>query len=405
MKQKVVIIGHGYTSRLGIIRSLALLDCDVTIIAMVFNDRLGRLIRFEGKPIDAYSKYVSRVLYCNFFDAEALVSLLIKKCSDPYQKPIIIPDSDFSASVVDWHQDQLKDYFLFPHINHCPGAVEHWMDKTTQKELAREIGLKVASGIVVEVSNQQYVFPDSVRYPCFTKALATISGGKQFLRECDDADELKRVLDKVASRFDTKVLIEEYKNIHTEYAVVGFSNGKDVVIPGVIEFVENSKSHFGIAREGKVTPLNGFESTIQLFKVFIQRIGFCGLFDIDFYESESELYFSELNLRFGGSGYAITKMGVNLPVMFVNHLLGKEDVDSYSSAINGSSCFINERMCMDDYLSGYLSEKDLWQIINASPIKFIYDDVDTAPFIRFKRYCRIQRLNRFRKTLKKKLKR
>ena len=57
MRQKVVIIGHGYTSRLGLIRSLADLDCEITVIAMVFNGWFGRLIRFEGgKPIDCRSK-------------------------------------------------------------------------------------------------------------------------------------------------------------------------------------------------------------------------------------------------------------------------------------------------------------------------------------------------------------
>ena len=279
------------------------------------------------------------------------------------------------------------------------------MNKINQKELAREVGLKVASGVVVDVSYNKYSFPDHVQYPCFTKALATVSGGKQFLRKCDNADELKRVLDKVAMRFDTQVLVEEYKCILKEYAVVGFSNGQEVVIPGVIEFVENCKSHFGIAREGKVIPLSGFETIVMLFKSFIQRIGFSGLFDIDFYESDGELYFSELNLRFGGSGYAVTKMGVNLPVMLVNHLLGKDDTDSYSLVVQDSSSFINERMCLDDYVAGYLNEKELWSIINASPIKFIYDEIDTAPFEKFKHYCRCQRFNRIRRTLKKRIKR
>ena len=133
-------------------------------------------------------------------------------------------------------------------------------------------------------------------------------------------------------------------------------------------------------------------------------IGFCGLFDIDFYESGGELFFSELNLRFGGSGYAITKMGVNLPVMLVNHLLGQENKNSYSLTINDSSSFINERMCLDDYITGYLSEKDFWRIISASPIKFIYDEVDTAPYSRFKHFCHLQRVNRFRRAINKKLK-
>ena len=58
-RQKVVIIGHGYTSRLGIIRSLASSGCEIIVVSMVFHGRMGRFLRFEGgKPIDCCSKYV-----------------------------------------------------------------------------------------------------------------------------------------------------------------------------------------------------------------------------------------------------------------------------------------------------------------------------------------------------------
>ena len=279
------------------------------------------------------------------------------------------------------------------------------MDKTNQKELAKVIGLNVVPGIIVDVAVGKYVFPNNIQYPCFTKPLISVRGGKLFFNKCIDADELKRLLDKVGLYGNAKILIEEYKNIQKEYAVVGFSNGRDVNIPGIIEFLANSKSHFGIAREGKVLPPDGFETTVSLFKSFISRIGYCGLFDIDFYESDGELFFSELNLRFGGSGYAITKMGVNLPVMFINYLLGKDKDNSYSLIINDTSTFINERMCLDDYVAGYINEKDLWSAIKNSPIKFIYDEIDTAPFDKFKRYCCVQRFNRFRRTFKKRIKR
>ena len=91
MKQKVVVIGHGYTSRLGIIRSLGVIGCDITVVAMVFQGRFGRFIRFNGgKPIDCHSKYVSRLLYCYAQGEEELVNLLLEKCTDKKQKVIII---------------------------------------------------------------------------------------------------------------------------------------------------------------------------------------------------------------------------------------------------------------------------------------------------------------------------
>ena len=64
MKQKVVIIGHGYASRLGVIRSVAQIGCEITVIAMTGYRRDGKTLNTR-KPIDCYSKYVSNVYYCH----------------------------------------------------------------------------------------------------------------------------------------------------------------------------------------------------------------------------------------------------------------------------------------------------------------------------------------------------
>ena len=400
MKQKVVIIGHGYTSRLGIIRSLAELDCEITVIAMVSHKFWGRFIRLNwGKPVDCYSKYVHQMYYCPLKDGEGLINLLLEKCVDSQQKVIVIPDTDFSAVVVDNNQDRLKEYFLFPHISHRQGSVVKWMDKDLQKSLAREVGLNVANSKIVNIINGKYDIPDDIDYPCFTKPVITIVGGKQYFRRCDTKDELAESLDFASREKNIKILVEDFKDISTEYAVLGFSDGKKVVIPGIIEFIANSKSHFGIAREGRVMPVTGFESLLERFKDFVQHMGFCGLFDIDFYESDGKLYFGEMNLRFGGSGYAITKMGVNLPAMLVKHLRGEDDA-LLPSVISGTATYVNERMCIDDWLS--ISENDYNSIINRAEIKFVCDDDDPAPYCHLNSIFRMQRIKRkLKKWLKK----
>ena len=74
MKQKVIIIGHGYTSRLCVIRSVAQLGCDITVIVIAGKKKDGSLN--TKKPIDCYSKYVNRILYCKS-DADMLIQLLL----------------------------------------------------------------------------------------------------------------------------------------------------------------------------------------------------------------------------------------------------------------------------------------------------------------------------------------
>ena len=393
MKQHVVIIGHGFTSRLALIRSLAELGCEITVVVTVLHGRLGRLVHFEGgKPVDCCSRYISRFLYCSGQKEDELIELILSKCVRSGQKTILVPDSDFSAAAVDRHQERLQEHFLFPHIGHKPGAVKHWMDKTVQKALAAEVGLPVAGGCTVPVRGGAYEMPAAVRYPCFTKPLATISGGKGFLRRCDDEAALRRVLDGVAQLFpDTDVLIEDYKPIDTEYAVVGFSDGEQVVIPGVIEFVENCRSHFGIAREGKIRPVAGFEALLAQFAEFVRRIGFCGLFDIDFWESGGVVYFDEMNFRFGGSGYAYTAMGANLPARFVHAMLGQPAV---TPDVQGTATFVNERMVVEDWNFLYLSEAQLREIIRRADIRFVYDERDPAPGRALERLIRRLRVKR-----------
>ena len=401
MRQKVVVIGHGYTSRLGIIRSLAELDCEITVIAIVFHGWLGRCFHFYGgKPIDCHSKYVHRMFYCIAKNEQRLIKLLLEKCSDPTQKVIVIPDSDFSAAVIDKNQEQLKEFFLFPHINHTPGAVEHWMDKTLQKKAAMEIGMNVANGQIIAIKNHAYILPQSITYPCFVKPLRTVGGGKKYLKRCGNESELINLLDEVASCMDIEMLVEDYKTIDNEYAVVGFSDGENVTIPCVMEFVTNTISHFGVAREGRIEFIAGFEPLLSQLKEFVKRVGFCGLFDIDFYESDCKLYFGEMNLRFGASGYAVTKMGVNLPAMLVKHLKG-EDYSGVTQRLANTATYVNERMCLDDWCYGHITENEFRMIIQKANIKFVYDDADMGPQIAFERKIKLFQTKRFLKKLLK----
>lgn len=178
--------------------------------------------------------------------------------------------------------------------------------------------MNVAEGVVIDIHDGEYNIPDTIQYPCYTKPLATMNGGKGGMHRCNNEKELTHALNEyITVRTQTgKVLAEQYKEIDTEYALLGFSDGKEVVIPGILKLLVVSRKNKGIALQGKVMPVEGFEEVIEKYKLLVLRIGFVGVFDIDFYESGGKLYFCEMNLRFGGSGYAITKMGVNLPVMF-----------------------------------------------------------------------------------------
>ena len=399
MAQKVVIIGHSFSSRLSIIRSVAQIGCEITVIVMTGFKRGGKTIN-DKKPIDCYSKYVSNVYYCLRTAKETLIQILLNHCADSQQKVVLIPDSDDTVVAIDNNRERLKDFFLFPHIIPQSGNLEYWMDKTHQKELAREVGLNTADLLqVIEIIDGRYDIPSGLTYPCFSKPLATMNGGKGGMRCCNDEEELADALDYIIIQYkikDVKVLIEDYKEIEQEYALLGFSNGKEVVIPAILRFLSVSKHNKGIARQGVVMPIDGFEELVDRFKQLILRIGFVGVFDIDFYESGGEFYFCEANLRFGGSGYAIIKMGVNLPAMMVKYLTG-EPIEEMNKYISGTAIYANERMCMDDWSYGYISKKEYHRILDGSDIRFIPDDNDPLPEQAYQKKFRTMR---FKKAIK-----
>ena len=388
---KVIVLGHSYLSRLAIIRALGEYGYNITVLIVAREKK--------NVQIDCCSKYVNRVLVCPSFDGYSLVNILLEKCVEKNEKPILIPTSDVTVSMIDDHQDKLKDYFLYPHVNNERGKMVHWMDKSVQKNLARKIGLNVVEYWEIEIKNQHFSIPDHITYPCFVKPQITIRGGKSLFKRCNDKEQLGRFIHEIAQHRDNiKLLIERFLEIDEEYAVVGFSDGENVIISGVIYLEQVSQSHFGVARLGKVLPVDSFQPLIDQFKSYVKTIGFVGLFDIDFLECQGTYYFCELNLRFGGSGDALTKMGVNLPVMLVEKL-STGSVRTFPPKITDQVTFVNERVCIDDWYRGFLSTKDYKYIEVRADFGFLENQNDPKPYLSFLNYRRKLWLKKIAKRL------
>lgn len=390
MSPKVIVIGIGFTSRLGMIRAVAETGAEIDVIVVGH----GRF-----KPVDCYSKYVHRYYYVKGNDKDRVLQILQEQCAKPNRKGILIPINDFAATVVDQNIDTLKEHFLFPHIHGRQGAVTEWMNKEKQKEVAKKVGLNVAKSVNVELKDGHYRLPEGINYPCFTKTRAYTKGYKFTLNRCDDEAALRKVLDRLAG-WDRPltIMVEDYKEILTEYAVVGFSDGKNVVIPGIIEILVMAKGDDkGVACQGKIMPNKGFEDLVEKFGKLILEIGFVGLFDIDFYLSEDEYYFGEINLRVGGSATAVLKMGVNLPAMFVRSLLGVS-FDDMKKEVDSEAVYVNERICLDNWYQGYMSRRDLDKLLTTSNISFVEDEADMKPEMAFKTALRMMRVKRMIKT-------
>jgi len=370
MKQKVIVVGIGFTSRLGIIRSLGELGYEVQVIVVAENK----------KPIDCYSKYVSKFYFFHGNNGDLIIQILLDKCVDEHQKPVIIPVNDFSASVIDNHLNELSKHFFIPNIRNQQGLIAEWMNKEKQKALANRIGLSTVNSKNIIITNHTYKIPEDIKYPCFTKTRAYVSGYKGTIYKCNNEKDLQLTLNNLSNKFEELVLmVEDYKEIEKEYAVVGFSNGNEVIIPGVIEIMSMAEGGVkGVACQGRIMEVGEFSDLVDKFSKFIKEIGFYGLFDIDFFLCKGIYYFGELNLRIGGSGSAVMKMGVNLPAMLVKSFLG-ESIEGMKKSITNSSVYINERICMDNCYHRQMTTKRFIRLIKSSDISFVDDKNDPAP--------------------------
>lgn len=401
-KNKIVVLGRNYTSLLGMIRAVGKLDCEVTVIRSV-NEipkkySLKNIIKsffYSNKQIEEYSKYVGNFLYTIESKPEYLINLLLNTFKND-KDVIIIPTDDFTASTIDLYQDRLKERFLFPNINNTQGEITKIMDKKIQKDIAINSNLNVAESYVVKVIKHNYEIPDKIKYPVFTKPLISFKGNKSFMKKCDNESELRDILNQIAEKIDCEILIEQFIEIEKEYAVLGYCNNNKVIMPGIIEMLESGTgAHKGVTLKGKVKKFSQNDNLYEKLSTFMSSLNFHGLFDIDLYESNGKIYFNELNLRFGASGFAITSSGCNLPKMLVDDLWHKTSL-SDSVEIN-ESIFINEKVNLEEYIAKKISYKKFKSLYENVKITFVYDKDDKLPYHIYKKMLFVAKIkNLFR---------
>ncbi len=382
------------------IRAAGLAGHDVDVI------RSGRYLpsgNRDIRDIDGYSRYVGGYTLAKEPDRQELVRAILSIEPENGEKIVLLPTDDYSASTIDENIETLRSRFLFPNIGMEAGKVTEVMDKSLQKSLAIKAGLPVADGWVIEIRDGRYVIPDGVRYPCFPKPQISFLGSKECMKRCCNETELRAVVDKVAAKADCPLLVEEFHQIDKEYAMLGFSDGEKVVLPAMIQLLQDGRgAHKGVTLQGKVMPPDAFADFFSKVEKFIRDLHFVGLFDVDSYESDGVLYFNELNLRFGASGYSITKLGVNLPQMLIATLEGKAFPEC-PQKVGRTAVFVNEKVASDDMNAGFITKSEYEDYISSADFTFIRSEDDIEPFRRYGRQVKIQALKNCVKTLLSKL--
>lgn len=384
---RVMVSGRNYCSNLTMARSLGKAGYEVEVLRIYQVRPKRRNIMKQLKP-DAYSDYVKGYYECvSRRRSRRIVNRLIK-LADPDRKMLLIPADDLVAYIADHYYDVLSEYYLIPNINETPDRICKLMSKEAQKDLAIKANLPVINSCVITAYKGVFDIPESVTYPCFIKPNISKNSSKSRMRKCDSEEELVEALTEFSQKKQIEMLVEDFVDIKKEYSILGVSTRDGVIGPGFFVAEEGGQQeHRGVAVVGKTLPTSEYQELIDSILKFIESLDFNGLYDVDLIETtDGKMYFVELNMRFGASGYAFTECGVNLPGMFADYMIKGKKLNLDCKVEETGKTFVSEKVLIEEYMKNRLSKEKLNEYLESVDIHFIMDDEDTKAYKHFKKF-------------------
>lgn len=376
---KVIIWGADDVNTLGLVREMGESGVDFLFLR-------------KGKAQAAsQSCYVTESHEVSTND-EAL-SYLIEtyKCAD--RKPIIITSGDGISAFINNNKDILEPYFIIPGCD-TKGTVEKYTDKNTMVELARRTGIVCPDSRFVKWDSSL----DGIVYPCIIKpSHQTGNHYNEFkFRICNNVAQLQKLLKNV--RHESEFIVQSYIKAQEEVVVVGARmwDGKTILSGAIIR----DRLTCGVSGHGYVT--SNIPSTIDVAKIelYLEKIGYHGLFSFEYGIMDEKAYFYEVNLRNDGTTHCFYNAGAKLTLSYVYSSMGL-DYSSINSTVTEDAWFIDELYDFHNVLEGRISYKRWKQDIKQASIYRYYDKNDIEPYKYLKsrrhiRICQYIILNRFR---------
>ena len=298
--RKVIVIGGNHHNTLGVVRSLGRKG--------VLSDVI--ITRNDSSSFVLKSKYIAQKHIVD--GSGAAIDLLLSEYANNKEKPIVIACHDGISSLLDLNRNRMSDYFVLPGID-IQGRVTELMNKKTMGEVAVGSGLKVPQTWVISDSKSSQI--KDLFYPCITKPLDSCNGSKSEIKICYDSAQLMRFLESEKGK---SFLVQQFIEKDFEFQLIGCSlnNGSDIIIPGISVILRQpANTNTGFLHYQ--APDSSYIQTIENTKNYIKRIGYSGLFSVEFLRNQKGVdFFMEINFRNDGNAIAVTNAGVNLPYIW-----------------------------------------------------------------------------------------
>ena len=354
---RVIVIGGDHYNTYGIVRSLGEEGIKSNVLILGSKSKDSFVLR---------SRYVETGFGCVTHE-EAMVYL--KDCHGDDRKNIVICCSDEAEELVLDHYDELSMHFVLPVCNDYKETA-YLMNKDAITKLARQYGIQVPE--TWRVLNREV--PAGINYPCITKPMTSTSGHKDDIVVCKCKEELQAVVEDRNRCSD--FIVQEYIEYEKEISILGtmLANG-ELRLSGCIDKLRTcmiGTTSFGVMVDNSLLGDN-----VTKLEKMMKSTGYQGLFSAEYLMKGDKFYFLEVNFRNDGNTYVATASGQNLPLQYVQNIVGEErknDGPTYP-------CFF--MLELEDFITlrhNHVSLGQWRRDLRKAKVCLVYNKLDIKPF-------------------------
>lgn len=358
-KKKVVIWGVDDYNVLGLCRQFANTEFDVFFIAYRGINGCAVSSRYCNKYVDTNT-------------IEEGYSYLMSQCVEN-EKSVLINSNDLIAEFIDEHRQELENFFTITGTI-SPGSLKRYDNKFEMCQLAEELGFLVPQTMICKWDT----IIDNVKFPCILKpSHQTVGKYNEFkFKICNNIKQLKRTLTFV--RHDSEFLLQQYIPKEKDILIYGARMlSGDMCVAGAL--IRDRFCGTGESSHGLITPKIPPCVDTELIQKYLEKIGYYGLFSVEYGMLSDKAYFFEVNFRNDGTSHFFFQAGANIPLAWAYSSLGLE-YSNIQTVVSGDYYYMDEIYDVQNVKEGKIS-KEQWEKERAeATIYKYYSSDDTAPY-------------------------
>lgn len=275
------------------------LQKDAIKIMLLGSGELGKEVAIEaqrlGIEVIAVDKYenapahlvANRSYAINMQDKEAVLALIEKE-----QPTFILPEVE-AISIAALFEAEARGFHVIPNAE----AVNKTMNrKNIRVFAAEELGLKTSKYEFVTTLDGLKAASERMGFPCVIKPVMSSSGHGQSVAKTADDIEKSWEIAKEARGDASELIVEEFIPFDYEITLLTVRNETGTVFCDAIGHVQK-EGDFILSWQ----PMQMSEATLQkakdIAKAVTDGLGGRGIFGVEFFVKDEEVYFSELSPR------------------------------------------------------------------------------------------------------------